>query len=130
MSTTTDNWRDTCQQCGADLPLDAPSYQKFCSHECRFKAYEKYQIQNREDQNARRRQSRLEAKMNRPPCEECGKDIPLTLNSSARFCCEICGRKNYTRRRTDWKKFRQARLAERARQRAERRANGSATRHS
>lgn len=122
-STTPNNWRDTCQQCGADLPLDAPSNQQYCSPECRFKAYEKYQIQNREDRYARRRQARLDAKMNRPPCEECGKPIPLTMNAAARFCCEICGNKNYTRRRGE--KLREARLAERARQRAERRANGS-----
>ena len=120
MSTTTLDWRDQCEHCGGDLPLAAPTYQKFCCVECRFKAYEKYQIQNRQDLYARRRQGRLDAKKNRPPCAECGTTIPLHKNATARFCSDLCQRRNYDRRCAA--KQREARLAKRAERRARRRA--------
>jgi endogenous inhibitor of DNA gyrase (YacG/DUF329 family) len=95
---------------------------EFCSAACRFAAYEKYQTQNREDRYARRRQGRLDAKRDRHGCEECGTAIPIHTIATARFCSDMCQRRNYNRRRAI--QLRDERLAKWAKRRAERKSRG------
>jgi hypothetical protein len=77
-----------------------------------FAAYEKYQTQNREDRYARRRRGRLDAKRDRHGCEECGTAIAIHTIATARFCSDMCQRRNYNRRRAI--QLRDERLAKRA----------------
>jgi hypothetical protein len=112
-SSTSSGGADVCQHCGIDLPLDEPAYQKFCCRECRVAASEATFQLTRDSYNTYRREERLRAKANRPPCAECGGPIAPTASARAKYCCIACGTRAYNRRRSAL--LRQARLAERAR---------------
>jgi hypothetical protein len=114
-------WQDTCSRCGCDLPLDAPVHQRYCGKRCRDEAHAETVVQTRDAFNAVRRARRREAKLGRPPCLECGKPIAPEAPAGKRYCCENCGNRAYTRRRSAL--WREERLSERARLREARRAD-------
>lgn len=117
MSSLPDSWHDTCAQCGRDLPIDAPSHQRYCSPECRELAFEGRDYGRRQQRNVDRKAARLATKADRP-CEGCGIIIPATALRNQRFCSDPCQRRHYDKRVAAAK--REQRLAAREAMRAQR----------
>ena len=116
-----DQWNDTCRVCGIDLPIDAPSHQKYCSVECRRTAQEEADLKRRPAYNARRRQARLDAKRDRPPCPECGAPIPPEASTLRKYCSTACEARFNNRAKAA--RERAVRLALREAKRAARKGN-------
>jgi hypothetical protein len=75
-----------CRWCGAEIPLDAGNRARTCSIKC-GEAWQNHVA----SANARTRAARRAAwEANKPPCAECGGEIPSTRRPGVKYCSPDC----------------------------------------
>lgn len=76
-----------CLHCHASLPETKRAHAEYCSRTCSKAAYVVIE-----------KQGRLDDKRNRPPCQCCGKPIPVEARKGQVFCSLLCQRRARRRR--------------------------------